>query len=134
MDTFEGIITLGNPNTAQLLIVRGLPGSGKSTYAKSLIDRVHFEADMYFSRNGEYKWVASELGHAHKWCQEQVRKSLSEGNKVVVSNTFTKKWEMKDYLEMTPSVAVVEMTSQYKNIHGVSEEHILKMRERYEKL
>ena len=38
-----------------LYIVRGIPGSGKSTFAKSL-GGTHFEADMFFMKNGEYKY------------------------------------------------------------------------------
>lgn len=37
-------------------ILRGLPGSGKSTYAKKLAEEgwLHFENDMYFMKNGKY--------------------------------------------------------------------------------
>ena len=38
-----------------LYIVRGIPGSGKSTFAKSL-GGTHFEADMFFMKDGEYKF------------------------------------------------------------------------------
>jgi predicted kinase len=121
---------------AQLLIVRGLPGSGKSTLAKTYTDRVHCETDQYFSLGGEYKWDASKLQTAHRWCQAKVYQALKEGKKVVVSNTFTKLWEFEPYLEMAAdlkiSVKVIELTGQYGNIHGVSEEHIKKMAARWE--
>lgn len=122
----------------QLLLVRGLPGSGKSTFAVTLTDRVHLETDMYFSLGGTYQWDGSKLGKAHQWCQDQVRQALSEGKSVVVSNTFTKKWEMKAYFEMAQElgvgISVVEMKNRYGNIHGVSEEHIKKMEDRWEAL
>jgi len=121
-----------------LLLIRGLPGSGKTTYARTLSDYVHLETDMFFMKNGVYNWVGSELGKAHKWCQEEVKKSLLEGKNVVVSNTFTKKWEMKAYFEMAKElnipIKVIEMTGNWPNIHGVSEDHIAKMKARWEKL
>ena len=38
-----------------LYIVRGVPGSGKSTFAKTL-GGTHFETDNYFMIDGEYKF------------------------------------------------------------------------------
>ena len=51
-----------------LFIVRGLPGSGKTTLAKSL-GSVHFEADMYFMEGNEYKFDITKIKKAHEWCQ-----------------------------------------------------------------
>jgi len=67
---------------AQLLLVRGLPGSGKSTYAKTLTDRKHIETDMYFALSGTYQWDGSKLGKAHQWCQDEVRKALMAGEEI----------------------------------------------------
>ena len=121
-----------------LLLLRGLPGAGKSTYARTLTEYTHLETDMYFSKDGEYNWDGSLLGKAHKWCQDEVRRVLISGSNVVVSNTFTKKWEMEAYFEMAKElnipIKVIEMTGSYPNIHGVSEEHIAKMKARWEKL
>jgi shikimate kinase len=58
-----------------LFIVRGLPGSGKSTIAKQLSYN-HFEADQYFERDGEYNFIPSEIGNAHQWCRHQVRNAM----------------------------------------------------------
>ena len=38
-----------------LYIVRGVPGSGKSTFAKS-IGGIHIEADQFFMENGKYNF------------------------------------------------------------------------------
>jgi predicted kinase len=94
---------------------------------------------MYFTNSdGVYKWDGALLGKAHKWCQDMTRTALVAGDYVVVSNTFTKKWEMQAYFDMAKelgvSIEVVEMTGNYPNIHGVSEEHIKKMKDRWEAL
>ncbi len=44
----------------ELFLLRGLPGSGKSTLAKSLSDS-HIEADMFFMKDGEYKFDGSKI-------------------------------------------------------------------------
>jgi len=56
----------------ELFLLRGLPGAGKSTLAKSLGGK-HIEADMYFEYEGKYKFDASRLKEAHDWCQNTVK-------------------------------------------------------------
>jgi len=49
-----------------LVIIRGCSGSGKSTLAKLLGSNFkHFEADMYFMKNGVYQFDGTKLGAAH---------------------------------------------------------------------
>lgn len=118
-----------------LYIVRGLPGSGKSTYAKSL-GIPHFEADMYFMKDGEYKFDASKLKHAHMWCFNQFADQVDCGSDVVVSNTFTTVKEMNDYLVYAGArnydIIIVEVKTQYGSIHNVPEETIAKMKARWQ--
>lgn len=128
---------------ATLTLVRGLPGSGKSTYAKKLIERTdaqHFEADMFFERhpNG-YEFNFKLLEAAHQWCYSRAVHELWCGNDVVVSNTFTKMWEMRQYLEIplivdNVQIQVVEMRTQFQNIHGLPEAKMEVMRARWEQL
>jgi hypothetical protein len=57
---------------------------------------------------------------------------LEEGKSVVVSNTFTRLWEMEAYMAMGHPYAVVQCTGDYDNVHGVPEDAIAHMRERWE--
>lgn len=122
-----------------LILIRGLPGSGKSTLAKMLapakIDR--HEADDYFMEQGEYRFDPSKLKSAHLSCQAHVAARLQSGaSPVVVSNTFSEKWEMAPYLEMANdagySVQVVECQSNFGSIHNVPEATIKAMRKRWQ--
>lgn len=118
-----------------LYIVRGLPGSGKSTYAKSL-GIPHFEADMYFMKNGEYKFNASLLKHAHDWCFFEVAGVMDTGKDVVVSNTFTTIKEMQPYINLRGmygcDIVIVEMKCNYGSVHNVPEETLAKMKARWQ--
>ena len=122
-----------------LFIVRGLPSSGKSTFAKQLTANV-FEADHYFYDNdGNYNFVPSEIKDAHKECQDFVRIAMESSiPKIAVSNTFTQEWEMKTYFELAEKYGymvfsvIVEKRHNNKNNHNVPEEKIEQMKNRFE--
>ena len=122
-----------------LYIVRGVPGSGKTTLAKQLTANV-FEADHYFYDNdGNYNFIPSEIKEAHKECQQFVGFAMESGiQKIAVSNTFTQEWEMEPYFELAKKhgfkvfTIIVENRHGGKNQHGVPEDKIEQMKNRFE--
>lgn len=124
----------------ELIIVRGLPGSGKSTFAKSLGGE-HIETDMFFvdRETGEYKFDATKLKLAHNWCAIQVQKAMVEDEpKIIVSNTFTQEWEMKTYYDLAKMHGyrvfsiIVENRHDGINEHNVPEEKLEQMKHRFQ--
>ncbi len=126
-------------NDKVLYIVRGLPGSGKSTFAKSL-GGVHFEADMYFvDENGVYNFDPTKIKMAHNWCMIQTQKAMvDEEPKIVVSNTFTQEWEMETYFKLANENGyqvysiIVENRHEGKNTHGVPDDKLQIMKDRFQ--
>jgi len=126
-----------------LYIVRGVPGSGKSTFAKSL-GGTHFETDKFFMVEGEYKFDGTKIKEAHKWCQDSVNTAMLLNHTaglnsiIVVSNTFTQEWEMEPYFQMANYFdykvfsIVVENRHGGINQHGVPEDKIEQMKNRFE--
>lgn len=110
-----------------LTLVRGLPGSGKTTYALGLDGYVHFEADMFFIVDGQYIYDKSKIKQAHDWCFNSAKAALNKGLNVVVSNTFLKKWEMQRYIDIGYPFKVVEMQGKWESIHDVPQEVINSM-------
>ena len=119
---------------SRLFLIRGVPGSGKTTYAKTLGIPDHYEADMWFDANGGYDHARIKL--AHEWCQQQAIAAMQAGRDVVVSNTFTRLWEMGPYKNtaIKLGVKIIEkvMTGEWTNVHGVPVEKVRQMRERFE--
>lgn len=135
-----------------LYLIRGLPGSGKSTFAHELADAfyaMHREADMFFYLipdrpsgtiifGDEYRFDASKLHQAHTWCKESVEYGMEEGcEDIVVSNTFTTEKELKPYLELaekygyTVTTMIIENRHGNSSVHNVPEETMTKMRNRF---
>ena len=62
-----------------LILIQGLPGSGKSTFGKRLAKEIGaymFEADDYFMKNGKYVFDQSKLHEAHKKCLQNTKRQL----------------------------------------------------------
>lgn len=118
-----------------LTLVRGLPGAGKSTYAKSL-EGLHIESDQYFVINGKYVFDHRRLSAAHVWCFETFEKALKTGMDVCVSNTFTQYWEIEPYIELAKKCKfpyqIVEVRTSFGSVHAVPEEKMEAMRKRWE--
>ena len=130
-----------------LYIVRGLPGSGKSTFALNLVgaDFLVCEADKYFMVDGEYKFDGSKLKEAHESCRNLVETYMKDSlvndqfyREIAVSNTFTQEWEMQAYIDLAKQygymvfTVIVENRHGGVNQHGVPDEALTRMRDRFE--
>jgi len=120
-----------------LIILRGIPGCGKSTFAE-VIGEFICTADDYFLVNGEYMWDPKRLGDAHKACRDKVLWGMeSNMAKIIVANTSTTVKEMKPYYEMAEKFGyevfsvIVENRHGGVNTHNVPEEALDKMKTRF---
>lgn len=124
---------------SKLYIIRGLPGSGKSTLARRLSQQLkaeHWEADMYFTdKDGHYQFDGQRIEEAHDFCTRHVQDAMYHHVDVIVSNTFTRVWELHDYLATAESLGVevfiIECTAAYGSIHGIPDKVYLKMKQRW---
>lgn len=122
-----------------LFLLRGLPGSGKTTLAQTIAD-VLFAADDFFHdpETGEYNFDATKLGIAHKQCQDNCDNAMVHGfRKIAVHNTFTTEREMKPYYDLAKRHGylvhslIVENRHGGENVHNVPEEALNRMEERF---
>ena len=136
-----------------LYIIRGLPGSGKSTLGEKLGDsymdfhpkfggpKTHSYAadDWFYDEKGKYNFKPEELPQAHEECQARVRGCMmsSIGN-IAVCNTFSQQWEAEPYIRMAEqheyTCVILECQSQFGNVHDVPMQTIREMKERWEPL
>jgi len=94
----------------RLVIMIGVPGSGKSFEAKQLAQECEWSdgmiavicsADHYFERYGAYQFDASKLSLAHTFCQGKCLGALeAQADLVIIDNTNVQKRDRAPYIAM----------------------------------
>ena len=133
-----------------VIILRGLPGSGKSTVRQLLSDGTNFGAvvvsadDFFTDKNGVYKFDGAKLMAAHASCHVRFVQALEANTRwVIVDNCNVKMADYQFYLDTAKQyhykVTVLAVQSgatdaelAKRNKHGCPEETIRRMRERWE--
>nr|XP_033480458.1 NEDD4-binding protein 2 [Epinephelus lanceolatus] len=134
-----------------LVLLRGAPGSGKSTMAKALLEHnpggVKLSTDDFFTRHGKYQFDPTALGEAHDWNHKRAKEAFERGaTPIIIDNTNMQAWEMKPYvaqaLKHGYKVLFREPDTWWKNkprelerrtTHNVPAERIRRMLNGYER-
>ncbi|XP_009894873.2 NEDD4-binding protein 2 [Dryobates pubescens] len=134
-----------------LVLLRGVPGSGKSYLARTLLednpDGIILSTDDYFCKNGQYHYDPDCLGEAHDWNRKRAKEAFEMRiSPIIIDNTNIQAWEMKPYVTLAQQFKYKVMFREpdtwwkfkpkeleRRNIHGVSKEKIKRMLERYER-
>ncbi len=139
----------------KVIIMRGVPGSGKSTKAMEIATKALHDfrsvkivsADFYFiNKNGEYKFQPKHLRNAHTFCIEEFEAGLASGVElVIVDNTNTRLWEYEKYIDKAHDwdyhVEILSIEPKddeellkfaNRNTHGVPVEKVKQMWARWE--
>ena len=143
----------------ELILIRGVSGSGKSTFADLIgylasnlhdhiaeqeIHQVRVSADDYFTdTNGNYDFNPADLPKAHAYCQQIVDMSMKQAkigwgaSIILVHNTFTTEREMEPYFEMAKeygykvTTIIMENRHESNSIHNVPDYAIERQKDRF---
>ena len=129
-------------NDLNLILLRGVSGSGKTTVANLFTDAVLISTDDYFmipDAEGvlQYQFDANSLVINHQKCQDQVKSTMQHVESqdgflddmvtitctIVVHNTFTQEWEMDAYYKLAEEYGFTIHTLIVENRHGSQSTH-----------
>ena len=134
-----------NGSKKNLILVRGVSGSGKSTFANKFLNAsLLVSTDDFFMEEGEYKFNPQHLVANHQRCVDSVesemkfRENVADNTTIVVHNTFTQKWEMDPYIDLAGKygynlyTVVIENRHNSVSLHNVPQKSIDQQRNRFE--
>lgn len=136
----------GNIQPKTLVMIRGPPGSGKTSFAKelcSLIDASVFTTDDFFvGEDGTYIYNRTKLAEYHRLNQLRAKDAIDKGKTVIVPNTNIHLWEMREYARYAVfrgyQIIFVQCelqcidNEQNENEHGVSSQKVKAMQKQIE--
>ena len=119
----------------RVLILRGIPGCGKSTYAKTVPGAVIVSTDDFFTdAEGKYERIDEKLNEAHTDCLKRFLRALEQGHDtVVVDNTSINPVDIAPYYAVAqvfgyaPEVITFDCPASIagpRNLHRVPQEHV----------
>jgi predicted kinase len=123
--------------------MRGVPGSGKSTYIKKYFPKATVcSADDYFSKTGAYLYDASKLAEAHNECFCNFIKALERGDEhIVLDNTNILRYHytkyenqalLEGYKVVIMRMKVPHETAYLRQVHQVPSETVRRMSENFD--
>lgn len=93
----------------KIVILRGLPGSGKSHFAESLRHEVNGHVmvcsadDFFIGPSGEYDFDPRKLSEAHAACFRKyvmgLLRAVDRATVLLVDNTNLNRWELSPYVQ-----------------------------------
>ena len=105
-------------------IIRGLPGSGKTTLAQELAPESNMAADDWFDQFNEGKFDPNHLKDAHAWCKNKFTQFCENSEEVVaVHNTFIETWQYEDYVHVAEQLGYMVFVITAHNHHDSNSEH-----------
>lgn len=119
-----------------MLILQGVPGSGKSAFARKAmtktINAVIVSTDEWrFDLTGKYVHDRLKNRAQHQAAQQKARVLLELGCSVIVDNTNITNFHIKPYVQMAVDLDVpvkfFRTTGEFPNIHDVPDEEIKRM-------
>jgi len=122
----------------KLIITKGLPGAGKSTWLRTQVpDAVVCSADDFFMVDGKYQYDRTKIDEAHRYCADRFEAALKAGEPLIaLDNTNLRNAHLQPYIAQAQVYGYeIEIhtfrisidASAARNSHGVPHRHVHRM-------
>ncbi|XP_028392960.1 2',3'-cyclic-nucleotide 3'-phosphodiesterase-like [Dendronephthya gigantea] len=109
-----------------MFILRGAPGSGKTTVARAILEQAKDQAivcsadDFRYNENGEYVWQKEKLEETHNKCKKKAEEFAALGKpSIIIDNTNIRTFEVEPYMKIAQQygyvVVLVEPKTPWKH-------------------
>lgn len=134
----------------KLIVIRGIPGSGKSNKAQQLSTEHHgrvVSVDAYFERSGSYKFKDTEISRAYGYVEGQIDMLMQQSVPCIIADGIHQSgkhligyqlladkhgYELEVQYPDGPSIFDVETCFKH-SLHKVPRRTIAKIAERFER-
>lgn len=107
-----------------LIILRGVSGSGKTTFCNLMPDAVVCCADDYFTdKDGNYNWYPEGLGKAHGYCWNKFVDACVSHDNIIVANVNAKPSDWNKYVNQAETLGFIVTFIVLENRHGGKDIH-----------
>lgn len=129
-----------------MIIMVGIPGSGKSTLSKHLSEVMGLEicsVDHWMvDDQGNYAFDRNRLREVHENCQKKARQLLHEGKSCIIDNTNCTEMAINNYLDIASTYEAHVLIYWFmcnpetglRNVHGVTQDILERMRQQQKDL
>lgn len=117
------LVTRGTLEEKTLILIRGIPGTGKTALGLAIAQIIQnpcgvYDSDIWFTEHGYPTRSQQNMTLAHLWCREQTKRCLSEGWIPIVTNTLCEQWEVNPYREIArdykAKIVCISLTHVFK--------------------
>jgi predicted kinase len=138
MPIINNLPTVEDRDVPILYLIRGLPGSGKSTYANSLGCIVIAPSDMMSHRGGNYKWIRENYMISKMHFREIVRRLMALQIDIAITELMLEPKFIQFWLDLAAqyyykvkieTLLVTPEESLKRNTHDVDHKSIMEVHE-----
>ncbi len=121
-----------------LILIRGLPGSGKSTIAQHLTQYVIDDDDFYTKDDGTYNFTCDMIEPCHAWMLSYCEYLMSTGGDISITSPLISEVRINRFMDLANKYSyefhsiIKENRHIGTSIHNVPDDQLNEMKRKFD--